>query len=209
MLGKAAIAARRDGEAARTLLPPEIARIRIDLADIVRDTGVETRFAVGILKLEDMVFEIAVLLADLEGNSVVGVRGVLLGMEPTVGFQVLQVVAASRFTGVRLEAAEQDNVEGASVTNVGMANTRGFDGVDRGVSTVLGSKFVVKEGGGLRIISTSNRGSECRECKGAYGHEGNKCVWEAHVGLGLAKLYEYPKFDSIVSECCSRRDCWS
>lgn len=105
VLGKAAIAARRNREAARTLLPPEITSIGIDFADIVRDTRMEIRSSVGILKLEDMVFEIAILLADLEGNPVVGVWGVLLGMGAAVGFEVLEVIAASRFAGVGLKAA--------------------------------------------------------------------------------------------------------
>ena len=202
VLGKAAVAARRDREAARTLLPPEITSIGIDFANVVRDTRVESRSSIRILKLEDMVFEIAIILADLEGNPVVGVWGVLLGVDSAVGFQVLEIVAASRLARVRLKAAEQHNVEGASVTNVGMAYTRGFDSVDRCVSTVLGGKFVVKEDGRLRVIRVSNRSSEYWGCKGTHSHEGDKCVCETHVGSELVELYEYPRVDSIASESC-------
>lgn len=84
MLAEAALATAGNGETSRAGLAPEIAGVRIDFADIVCDARVDISTTVRVLELENVVLEVAVLLANLEGDAVVGVWGVLLCVLPTV-----------------------------------------------------------------------------------------------------------------------------
>ena len=132
-------------ESSSPTLAPEVIGVRVDLADIVVDARMEVRATVGVLELQDVLREVAILTADFEGDSVVRIRGVRLRMSTSVGCKVLKLVATCRLTGMGLVAAEENYRKRARVANVGLSDTGSFDSIDSRVGASFRGPDVVEK----------------------------------------------------------------
>ena len=108
--------------------------IAVDFTDVVAHIARSVAvLSVGVLELKDVVREVAVVVANFEGDAVVENAGVLLVVATAVGGKVVDSglggVAACWVAAVRLEASLEDEVEVAAIDEVDMAACRG--GEDR------------------------------------------------------------------------------
>ena len=159
MLVEAVIIRSRKGKATSSLFPPEVAGVRVDLADIVADARMEIWSTVGVLKLQDVVLEISVGTADFKGYTIILYCSILLGMRSAIGSERLDGVTACGMGAVGLEAALKNHGIGACVANMSMAYTGSLHVVNGSISATSSRPFVVEED--LVVGGVVGRKSHC------------------------------------------------